>query len=74
VGGAGNDTVEVNGGVGAEVFTTTANGLRVRLDRLEPATLRDRHGTSANLALNMNGGDDRFAATGSDTIEGQSAE
>ena len=36
-GGAGTDTVEVNGGNGAEVFTTTANGTRVRFDRLDPA-------------------------------------
>src|SRR5262245_13962262 len=36
-GGAGNDTVEVNGGGGAEVFTATANGVRVRFDRIDPA-------------------------------------
>ncbi len=36
-GGGGTDTVEVNGGNGAEVFTTTANGLRVRFDRIDPA-------------------------------------
>ena len=32
-GGDGTDTVEVNGGNGAEVFTATANGTRVRFDR-----------------------------------------
>src|SRR5262252_6845217 len=33
-GGDGNDTAEVNGGNGAETFTITANGSRVRFDRL----------------------------------------
>ena len=36
-GGAGVDTVEVNGGNGAEQFTETANGNRVRFDRVTPA-------------------------------------
>ena len=34
-GGDGTDTVEVNGGNGAEVFTVTANGTRVRFDRVD---------------------------------------
>src|SRR5687768_15328931 len=55
-GGAGNDTVEVNGGGGAEVFTTTANGTRVRFDRLDPAPFSIDIGTSEKLTLNMNGG------------------
>jgi Ca2+-binding RTX toxin-like protein len=63
-GGAGNDTVEVNGGNGAEVFTATANGARVRFDRLDPAPFSIDIGTSENLVVNMNGGDDRFSATG----------
>jgi Ca2+-binding RTX toxin-like protein len=63
-GGAGTDTVEVNGGGGAEVFTTTANGTRVRFDRLEPAPFSIDIGTSENLVLNAAGGDDRFSATG----------
>jgi Ca2+-binding RTX toxin-like protein len=63
-GGAGDDTVEVNGGGGAEVFTTTANGLRVRFDRLDPAPFSIDIGTSENLVLNANGGDDSFSATG----------
>ena len=63
-GGAGNDTVEVNGGGGAEVFTTTANGTRVRFDRLDPAPFAIDIGTSENLVLNANGGDDSFSATG----------
>jgi Ca2+-binding RTX toxin-like protein len=63
-GGAHSDTVEVNGGNGAEVFTATANGARVRFDRLEPAPFSIDVGTSENLVLNANGGDDTFSATG----------
>src|SRR6266536_1298471 len=36
-GGDGVDTAEVNGGNGSETFTITANGTRVRFDRLDPA-------------------------------------
>ncbi len=63
-GGSGIDTVEVNGGNGTEVFTTTANGTRVRFDRIDPAPFAIDIGTSENLIVNMNGGDDRFSATG----------
>jgi len=63
-GGDGIDTVEVNGGNGAETFTTTANGSRVRFDRINPAPFSIDIGTSENLVVNMNGGDDNFSATG----------
>lgn len=63
-GGDGADTVEVNGGGGAEQFTATANGTRVRFDRLDPAPFAIDVGTSENLVLNANGGNDRFSATG----------
>jgi Ca2+-binding RTX toxin-like protein len=63
-GGADTDTTEVNGGGGAEVFTVTANGTRVRFDRLDPAPFSLDLGTTENLVLNMGGGDDRFSATG----------
>lgn len=63
-GGAGVDTVIVNGGNGAEIFTTTANGTRVRFDRLDPAPFAIDIGTSENLVVNMNGGNDSFSATG----------
>jgi Ca2+-binding RTX toxin-like protein len=63
-GGAGTDTVEVHGGGGAETFTVTANGARVRFDRLDPAPFSIDIGTSENLVLNANGGDDSFSATG----------
>jgi len=63
-GADGTDTVEVNGGNGAEQFTTTANGTRVRFDRLNPAPFSIDIVTSENLVLNANGGDDQVSATG----------
>jgi Ca2+-binding RTX toxin-like protein len=63
-GGAGIDTAEVNGGNGAEVFTVTANGTRVRFDRVDPAPFSIDIGTTEKLVLNANGGDDFFSATG----------
>ena len=61
-GGDGTDTVEVNGGNGSETFTTTANGTRVRFDRTDPAPFSIDIGTSENLVVNANGGDDTFTA------------
>ncbi len=61
-GGSGTDTVEVNGGNGAETFATTANGARVRFDRTDPAPFFIDIGTTENLQVNMNGGDDIFSA------------
>src|SRR4051794_2793724 len=61
-GGDGIDTVEVNGGNGAETFTVTANGTRVRFDRTTPAPFSIDIGTSENLVVNANGGDDTFTA------------
>jgi Ca2+-binding RTX toxin-like protein len=63
-GGDGVDTVEVNGGNGTEQFTATANGTRVRFDRVTPAPFAIDIGTAENLVVNANGGDDSFAATG----------
>ena len=63
-GGADVDTVEVNGGNGGEQFTTTANGTRVRFDRVTPAPFAIDIGTSENLVVNANGGDDTVSATG----------
>jgi Ca2+-binding RTX toxin-like protein len=62
-GGDGNDTVEVNGGNGSENFTVTPNGTRVRFDRVSPAPFSLDIGTSENLVVNMNGGDDTFTAS-----------
>jgi Ca2+-binding RTX toxin-like protein len=61
-GGAGIDTVEVNGGNVAETFTIAANGKRVRLDRVNPGPFFVDIGTSENLVLNANGGDDTVTA------------
>lgn len=63
-GGTGNDTAEVNGGNGAELFTATANGIRVRFDRVDPAPFALDIGTTENLVVNMAGGNDTFSATG----------
>lgn len=63
-GGSGTDTVEVNGANGAEAFTATANGTRVRFDRINPAPFALDIGTTEHLVVNMNGGDDTFSATG----------
>ena len=62
-GGDGGDTVQVNGGNGAENFTVTPNGTRVRFDRVSPAPFSIDIGTSENLVLNANGGDDTFTAS-----------
>ncbi len=63
-GGDGLDTTEVNGGNGAEDFTITANGTRVRFDRINPAPFFLDLGTCENLVLNANGGNDTLACTG----------
>jgi Ca2+-binding RTX toxin-like protein len=63
-GGAASDTVEVNGGTGPEQFTATANGTRVRFDRITPAPFAIDIGTSEKLVLNAAGGADLFASTG----------
>jgi Ca2+-binding RTX toxin-like protein len=63
-GGDDIDTVEVNGGNGAEVFSVTANGTQVRFDRTTPAPFTLNIITSENLVLNANGGDDALSTTG----------
>ena len=62
-GGDGFDTVEVNGGNASENFTVTPNGTRVRFDRTDPAPFFLDIGTSENLVVNMNGGDDTFTGS-----------
>src|SRR5262245_36740596 len=61
-GGDGTDTAEVNGGNGAETFTITANGSRVRFDRVTPAPFTIDIGTTEELVVNANGGDDVITA------------
>ena len=63
-GGAGTDTVEVNGGTGAEVFTLAANGTRLAFARVSPAPFTIDGNSMETTVGNMNGGDDSFAATG----------
>ena len=63
-GGDGVDTAEVNGGNGAEDFTITANGTRVRFDRINPAPFLLDLGTCENLVLNANGGNDTLSCSG----------
>jgi Ca2+-binding RTX toxin-like protein len=62
-GAGGEDTVEVNGGNGAEEFTATPNGTRVRFDRVNPAPFSIDIGTSEKLTLNANGGEDTFTGS-----------
>ncbi|MFO1162169.1 MAG: calcium-binding protein [Reyranellaceae bacterium] len=84
-GGDGTDTAEVNGGNGAETFTITPNGTRVRFDRVTPAPFFLDIGTTEEIVVNANGGDDVITAsnglsglirltidggTGNDTITG----
>lgn len=61
-GGDGTDTAEVNGGNASETFTITANGARVRFDRVSPAPFVLDIGTTENLVVNANGGDDTITA------------
>jgi Ca2+-binding RTX toxin-like protein len=63
-GGNDADVTEVNGGNGDESFTLTANGTRVRFDRVNPAPFSIDLGTTEKLVLNMSGGNDSFSATG----------
>ena len=63
-GGSGFDTAEINGGNGAETFALTANGTRVRFDRIDPAPFSIDAGEMERVVVNMNGGDDAFSATG----------
>jgi Ca2+-binding RTX toxin-like protein len=66
-GGAGSDTIEVNGGGGGEQFTVkpSATAGRVQFDRTgptPPGPFTLDIGTSERLDLNMNGGDDTVTA------------
>lgn len=64
-GGAGIDTVEVNGSNAAETFTVNPNGSRVRFDRTDPAPFSIDIGSSENLVVNANGGEViNFSAVG----------
>jgi Ca2+-binding RTX toxin-like protein len=62
-GGTGIDTVEVNGSNAADQFTVAPNGTRVRFDRTNLVPFSLDIGTTENLVVNMNGGDDVFTAS-----------
>jgi Ca2+-binding RTX toxin-like protein len=71
-GGDGTDTAEVNGGNGSETFMVTANGGRVRFDRVDPAPFTLDIGTTESLVLNANGGADNVTVgdlTGTDLTQ-----
>jgi Ca2+-binding RTX toxin-like protein len=61
-GGDGDDIALVNGGMGAETFTITANGTRVRFDRVGPAPFTLDIGTTESLVLHADAGDDTITA------------
>jgi Ca2+-binding RTX toxin-like protein len=63
-GGHGSDAVVVNGGNVGESFAVAANGARVRFDRLNPLPFTLDIGTSEQLVVNGNGGDDSVTASG----------
>jgi hypothetical protein len=63
-GGDGSDAVMVNGGGVGETFTAAAAGSRVRFDRISPLPFSLDIGSSEQLVVNMNGGDDSFSASG----------
>jgi Ca2+-binding RTX toxin-like protein len=62
-GGDGDDIALVNGGNGAETFTITPNGTRVRFDRVTPAPFSLDIGTTESLVLHAGGGDDTITAS-----------
>jgi Ca2+-binding RTX toxin-like protein len=63
-GGSDIDTAEVNGGNGGEIFTIAANGQRVHFDRIDPAPFNLDIGTTEDLEVNANGGNDAISAVG----------
>ncbi len=62
-GGAGTDTVEVNGANAGDNFTVTPNGSRVRFDRSNLVPFSIDIGNTENLVVNANGGDDTITAS-----------
>lgn len=63
-GGDGVDIAEVNGGKAAEIFTVTANGARVRVDGLSPVAFSLDVGTTEQVVINANGGNDQISTAG----------
>lgn len=63
-GDLGSDTVQIDGADGAEEFTVSDNGTRVRFERLNPDPSILDIGTCENLVLHANGGSDALVCTG----------
>jgi len=63
-GGSDIDTVEIVGGKAGEEFAVTANGERVRFDRVDAAGSSLDIGTTEQLVIHAGGGNDRFSAVG----------
>ena len=63
-GGDDTDTAEINGGLGGETFTITANGTRVAFARVDPAPFSLDIGTTESLVLHANGGNDTISTSG----------
>jgi Ca2+-binding RTX toxin-like protein len=63
-GGDGSDVAQVNGGTAAETFTIAANGARVAFNRVDPAPFALDIGTTENLELFANDGDDVITTSG----------
>jgi Ca2+-binding RTX toxin-like protein len=61
-GGAGTDTLQVNGSDAAETFTIVNNGTRVRFDETSPTPYSLDIGTTENLVLHAGGGNDTITA------------
>ena len=64
-GGGDSDIAEINGGNTAEDFTITANVSRVEFRRVNSAPFLVDIGTTENLILNANGGNDTVSTVGS---------
>ena len=63
-GGAGVDTIEITGGDVDEAFLATVVDDSILFQRVDPAPFSIVIGTSENLIVKLNGGDDSFAADG----------
>ena len=61
-GGDGVDTLEVNGGNGAESFVVAADNGQVQVDRTVPAPFTIESTGVENIVINANGGDDTIVA------------
>ncbi|HEV7266639.1 MAG TPA: hypothetical protein VGN83_17210 [Falsiroseomonas sp.] len=61
-GGDGKDTAEIHGGDGPEAFGVSTDGVRVRIERVDPVPFAIDAGSIEAVVLNMGGGADLFVA------------